>query len=103
MEQEMLNKLGEKYMDDLTENRKRKARDMRALSSQYDEFIKSQQEKEQLKKMIEKNIEKSTLVSPTWIRDVFTERDTYKKNMQFFFNKGNTITDLLQTTSNCRV
>jgi hypothetical protein len=33
MEQEMLNKLGEKYMDDLTENRKRKARDMRALSS----------------------------------------------------------------------
>jgi hypothetical protein len=29
----MLNKLSEKYIDDLSEHRKRRARDMRALSS----------------------------------------------------------------------
>jgi len=33
MEHDMLNKLSEKYMDDLSENRKIRARDMRALSS----------------------------------------------------------------------
>ena len=99
----MLNKLSEKYIDDLSEHRKRRARDMRALSSQYDEFIKSHQEKEKLEKMIEKNIEKSNLASPTWIRDVFSERDIYKKNMQLLVNQGNTIINRLQIMSNCRL
>lgn len=52
--------------------------------------------------MIEKNIEKSTLASPTWIRDVFTERDTYKKNMYLFFYQGNSITNRWQTMSRCK-
>lgn len=33
MEHEMLNKINENYINELTHNRRRKARDMRALSS----------------------------------------------------------------------
>ena len=33
MEHEMLNKLSENYLNEISQNRKRKARDMRALSS----------------------------------------------------------------------
>ena len=36
--------------------------------------MKNRQERQKIDKLIEKNIEKSTLVAPTWVRDVFTER-----------------------------
>jgi hypothetical protein len=41
---------------------------------EYSDFIKSNQEKQKIGKLIEKNIEKSTLVAPTWVRDVVSER-----------------------------
>ena len=77
----MLNQLNRTYLDDVSENRKKKLKEMQTLSLEYDEFMKNRQEKQKLDKLIEKNIEKSTLAAPTWIRDVFTERETYKKNM----------------------
>lgn len=77
----MLNQLNRTYLDDVSENRKKKLKEMQTLSMEYDEFMKNRQEKQKLDKLIEKNIEKSTLAAPTWIRDVFTERETYKKNM----------------------
>lgn len=36
--------------------------------------MRHRQDKQKLDKLIEKNIEQSTLSAPTWIRDVFTER-----------------------------
>jgi hypothetical protein len=45
---------------------------MESLSIEYDDFMKNRQDKHKLDKIIEKNIEKSTLAAPTWIRDVFT-------------------------------
>lgn len=77
----MLNQLNRTYLDDVSENRKKKLKEMQTLSMEYDDFMKNRQEKQKLDKLIEKNIEKSTLAAPTWIRDVFTERETYKKNM----------------------
>lgn len=77
----MLTQLNRTYLDDVSENRKKKLKEMQTLSMEYDDFMKNRQEKQKLDKLIEKNIEKSTLAAPTWIRDVFTERETYKKNM----------------------
>lgn len=77
----MLTSLNRTYLDDVSENRKKKLKEMQTLSMEYDDFMKNRQEKQKLDKLIEKNIEKSTLAAPTWIRDVFTERETYKKNM----------------------
>ena len=77
----MLTQLNRTYLDDVSENRKKKVKEMQTLSMEYDDFMKNRQEKQKLDKLIEKNIEKSTLAAPTWIRDVFTERETYKKNM----------------------
>lgn len=77
----MLSQLNRTYLDDVSENRKKKVKEMQTLSMEYDDFMKNRQEKQKLDKLIEKNIEKSTLAAPTWIRDVFTERETYKKNM----------------------
>lgn len=54
---------------------------MKALSMEYEDFIKYRQDKGRYDKYAEKHLEKSTLEAPTWIRDVFTERETYKKNM----------------------
>lgn len=48
---------------------------------EYEDFIKYRQDKGRYDKYAEKHLEKSTLEAPTWIRDVFTERETYKKNM----------------------
>lgn len=77
----MLTQLNRTYLDDVSENRKKKVKEMQTLSMEYDDFMKNRHEKQKLDKLIEKNIEKSTLAAPTWIRDVFTERETYKKNM----------------------
>lgn len=77
----MLTQLNRTYLDDVSETRKKKVKEMQTLSMEYDGFMKNRQEKQKLDKLIEKNIEKSTLAAPTWIRDVFTERETYKKNM----------------------
>lgn len=77
----MLTQLNRTYLDDVSENRKKKLKEMQTLSMEYDDFMKNRQEKQKLDKLIEKNIEKSTLAAPTWIRDVFTEREVYKKNM----------------------
>jgi hypothetical protein len=62
---------------------------MQSLSVEYDDFMRHRQDKQKLDKLIEKNIEKSALAAPTWIRDVFTERETYKKNMYYYSNIGN--------------
>lgn len=48
---------------------------------EYEDFIKNRQNKGRVDRYVEKNLERSTLEAPTWVRDVFTERDTYKKNM----------------------
>ena len=77
----MLTQLNRTYLDDVSENRKKKVKEMQTLSMEYDDFMKNRHEKQKLDKLIEKNIEKSTLAAPTWIRDVFSERETYKKNM----------------------
>lgn len=68
----MLSQLNRTYLDDVSENRKKKVKEMQTLSMEYDDFMKNRQEKQKLDKLIEKNIEKSTLAAPTWIRDVFT-------------------------------
>lgn len=73
-EHQMLNKLNETYINDVTANRRKKIRERESLSMEYSDFIRNHQEKDKLDKLIEKNIEKSTLVAPTWVRDVFTER-----------------------------
>ena len=77
----MLNKLNENYLSELHENRMKKYHEQKSLSFQYEEFIKNREGKGKFDKHAEKNLEKSTLVAPTWIRDVFAERETYKKNM----------------------
>jgi hypothetical protein len=77
----MLKQLNQTYLYDVSSNRKKKLNEMQSLSVEYDDFMRHRQDKQKLDKLIEKNIEKSTLAAPTWIRDVFTERETYKKNM----------------------
>jgi|688.fasta_scaffold1264753_1 hypothetical protein len=77
----MLKQLNQTYLLDVSANRKKKLNEMESLSMEYEDFMRQRQDKQKLDKLIEKNIEKSTLAAPTWIRDVFTERDTYKKNM----------------------
>lgn len=77
----MLRQLNQTYIQDVNSNRKKKLNEMQSLSVEYDDFMRHRQDKQRLDKLIEKNIEKSTLAAPTWIRDVFTERQTYKKNM----------------------
>lgn len=77
----MLKQLNQTYLLDVSANRKKKLNEMQSLSVEYDDFMRQKQEKQRLDKLIEKNIEKSTLAAPTWIRDVFSERKTYKKNM----------------------
>ena len=70
----MLNQLNQPYLLDVSANRKKKVNEMQSLSMEYDDFMRQRQHKQKLDRLIEKNIEKSTLAAPTWIRDVFTER-----------------------------
>ena len=70
----MLNQLNQTYLLDVSANRKKKVNEMQSLSMEYDDFMRQRQDKQKLDRLIEKNIEKSTLAAPTWIRDVFTER-----------------------------
>jgi len=70
----MLNHRNQTYLLDVSANRKKKVNEMQSLSMEYDDFMRQRQDKQKLDRLIEKNIEKSTLAAPTWIRDVFTER-----------------------------
>ena len=70
----MLNKLNENYLNEIQEHRKKKYNEQKSLSYEYEEFIKSRDDKGKYDKYADKNLEKSTLVAPTWIRDVFSER-----------------------------
>ena len=68
----MLKQLNQTYLLDVSANRKKKLNEMQSLSIEYEDFMRQRQDKQKLEKIIEKNIEKSTLAAPTWIRDVFT-------------------------------
>ena len=52
----MLTQLNRTYLDDVSENRKKKVKEMQTLSMEYDDFMKNRQEKQKLDKLIEKNI-----------------------------------------------
>ena len=80
-ELDMLNRLNENYLRELNQNRRKKAREARSLSMEYEEFIRNRDSQGRYQKHVEKDLEKSTLNAPTWIRDIFSERETYKKNM----------------------
>ena len=47
---------------------------MKSLSMEYEDFIRNREQSGKQQKHTEKNLEQYSLTSPTWIRDIFSER-----------------------------
>jgi hypothetical protein len=80
-ELQMLNQLNQDYLREVQASRMRKLKDMRSLSVEYEQSIRNREQQDRHSRHLEKDLERSTLAAPTWIRDVFTERDSHRKNM----------------------
>ena len=52
----MLNKLNENYLNELQEHRKKKYNEQKSLSYEYEEFIKSRDDKGKYDKYADKNL-----------------------------------------------